>query len=88
MAVAFNTTTPKKLLNQFNARIEQTDQEGKIKTWVRSDDKAYYTHTADEWNSLAWFQPSVEDSKLVFYIIKPKNQDIGTVTYGDRKSVV
>ncbi|WP_116425379.1 hypothetical protein [Pseudomonas citronellolis] len=82
MAVTFYTSTPQKLLKAFNDRIEQSEPKGKITTWVRSADKAYYTHKADEWAKKAWFKPSVEEGKLVFYIIKPQDQNVSVTVYG------
>ncbi len=82
MSVTFLTSNPQELLNSFNARIEQTEAAGKITTWVRSEDKLFYTHKAVEWANKAWFSPAVEAGKLTFNIIKPKNANISTTVYG------
>ena len=82
MSVTFYTPKPQALLNEFNKRIAQTEPAGKVRTWERSDDKVYYTHKSSDWNKKAWFKPEVKTEKLVFNIIKPKNQNIGVVTYG------
>lgn len=81
MSVDFFSTAPQSLLNKFNDAIEQDTSKGKITTWVRSKDKKYYTHKADEWNAKAWFKPDVKDGALTFNIIKPNNSNISTVTY-------
>jgi hypothetical protein len=82
MAATFITSKPNSLLAEFNKRIEQTEAEGKITTWERSDDKEYYTHKSQEWRYKAWFKPKIENEKLIFNIIKPKNEKISTVVYG------
>ncbi len=82
MAVVFITNNPISLLNEFNKRIEQTEAKGKITTWERSSNKKYYTHSSKEWHTKAWFKPNVESGKLIFNIIKPRNETISTVTYG------
>lgn len=82
MAVTFYTSNPQKLLKAFNDRIDQSEPEGKITTWERSNDKKFFTHKAHEWTKKAWFMPMVEEGKLVFYIIKPKNQDVTVTVYG------
>ncbi|MCW2106442.1 UNVERIFIED_ORG: hypothetical protein M2402_003624 [Rahnella aquatilis] len=81
MAVDFISSNPQDLLNKFNKAIEQEEPKGKINTWVRSEDEEYYTHKAEEWNSKAWFKPSIKDGVLTFNIIKPQNKNISTVTY-------
>ena len=82
MAVYFQTDAARTLLDHFNARIDQSEAKGKITTWERSDDGKCYTHTAADWRKKAWFRPKVETERLVFNIIKPKNADVSTVTYG------
>lgn len=81
MAVDFICSDPHDLLNKFNKAIEQDELKGKITTWIRSKDKKYYTHKADEWKLKAWFKPLVKDGFLTFNIIKPKGAVISTVTY-------
>ncbi|MFC6121023.1 hypothetical protein [Phytobacter sp. SCO41] len=81
MSIDFICSNPQTLLNKFNKAIEQDEPKGKITTWVRSKDKKYYTHKADEWNSKAWFEPLVRNGVLTFCIIKPKNAAISRVAY-------
>jgi hypothetical protein len=81
MSVSFLTAGNAKLLGLFNNAIEQTEQKGKITTWVRSDDKIYYTHKALEWNKKAWFKAVLFEGQLKFAIIKPKNANIGFLVY-------
>ena len=82
MADYFYTDAPRRLLDEFNKRIAQTEPKGKITTWERSDDGVYYTHTSENWRKKAWFKPSVETSRLTFNIIKPTNCDVTTPVYG------
>jgi hypothetical protein len=81
MAVYFNTTAGKALLAKFDAAIKQKEAKGKITTWKKSDDDEFYTHVADNWTKKAWFQAKVEDKRLVFNIIKPKNSNVSTSAY-------
>ncbi|WP_277978027.1 hypothetical protein [Pantoea endophytica] len=81
MALKFLTSKPQDLLNKFNQAIEQKEVKGKITTWIRSNDKKYYTHKAEEWNSEAWFKPSIHDGALIFNIIKPQNKNITSIAY-------
>lgn len=82
MACYFRTGIPKQLLQQFNARIDQTEPKGRINTWERSKDGKYYTHKSSDWANKAWFKPVVEENQLTFNIIKPQNQNITTTVYG------
>jgi hypothetical protein len=82
MAVYFFTSDAQKILDNFDARIKQTQEKGKITTWEKSDDGIYYTHKAKEWNKKAWFKPTVGTDRLTFNIIKPKNQNVTTPVYG------
>ncbi|MDU7523826.1 MAG: hypothetical protein E7K72_21020 [Roseomonas mucosa] len=82
MAVRFFTDSAQSLLDAFDARIEQEEQQGKINTWEKSSDGKYYTHTSAQWAKLAWFKPRVCDDRLLFNIIKPQNKNISTVVYG------
>ncbi|WP_236200695.1 hypothetical protein [Pseudomonas pseudonitroreducens] len=81
MSLTFFTSKPQQLLNAFNEKIEQEEPAGKITTWERSDDKAYYTHKAKDWTKKAWFKPSVQEGKLVFNIIKPQNMNVTALVY-------
>lgn len=71
MPVSFVTSTPKALLDKFDARIVQTTLKGKIVTWVKDAD-GDYTHTSANWNKKAWFRPKIEAGRLTFDVIKPK----------------
>ena len=82
MSVSFSTANPEALLSKFDAAITQREQKGKIETWERSSDGQYYTHKAADWHKKAWFKPSVQQQRLVFNIVRPKNANISSVTYG------
>ncbi|WP_082721299.1 MULTISPECIES: hypothetical protein [Burkholderia] len=84
MSTHFFTDKAKSLLSAFNARIGQTEQEGKITTWLKitHDDTTYYTHKSTEWRDKAFFLPKIESDKLTFNIIKPNNEDVTTTVYG------
>ena len=82
MAVQFFTNSAQSLLDAFNARIEQKEQEGKITTWEKSADGKYYTHKSSQWSKLAWFKPVIYSDRLTFNIIKAKDKNVSTTAYG------
>lgn len=81
MAIHFTTSSAQTLLKEFDARILQTAQKGKITTWEKSNDGKYYTHKAPDWNKLAWLMPKCEINQLTFNIIKPGNKNVTAVAY-------
>jgi hypothetical protein len=81
MAIHLITSDAASLLKEFDARIDQKEDKGKITTWERTDDGNYYTHKASDWNKKAWFRPKIETNQLTFNIIKPKNDSISMVVY-------
>ncbi|MEO6934977.1 MAG: hypothetical protein ABI171_06505 [Collimonas sp.] len=80
MAIHFATTTPQTLLNNFDARIAQTEPKGKITTWEKASD-GHYTHKATEWNKKAWLLPKVLNSQLTFNIIRPNGSNVTSQVY-------
>jgi hypothetical protein len=76
MAVLIDCASPKKLLQEFHALID----DGTIKTWPYDTHKDF-THVSDQWKFKAWFRPTIEDGRLVFSIIRPKAKTISTATY-------
>ncbi|MGZ0009589.1 hypothetical protein [Burkholderia gladioli] len=84
MSTHFFTSQAKKLLDSFNARIDQAEQKGKITTWekVIHNNTTYYTHKSTEWRNKAFFLPKIESDKLTFNIIKPKENNITVTAYG------
>lgn len=80
MAVVFITSSPKALLDNFKARIKQTEAKGKITTWSVDSD-GDFTHKADDWIHKAWFRPVVGADRLTFNIIKNKDFNVASVVY-------
>lgn len=77
MAIHFKTNTPKKLLAAFKTAID----EGKVVTWGYDAD-GDFTHTAQQWKSLAWLRPKIKDAEqLTPIILKPKNSKISSEVY-------
>jgi hypothetical protein len=77
MSLHFATSTPKKLLDAFKKAID----DGKVVTWSYDTDNDF-THTAQQWKSLAWLRPRVVEGKdLIFSIVKPTNGKISTEVY-------
>jgi hypothetical protein len=82
MAVYIDTNEAAALFDLFKIKVEQREAEGKITTWKLSNDKQYFTHAAKQWEYAAWMKPSVENGRLAFYIIKPRNKDVSQTAYG------
>lgn len=77
MAVHFKTTTPKKLLAAFKKAID----EGKIVTWSYDAD-GDFTHTAQQWKSLAWLRPKIREGEdLMLTILKPQKSKVSSQVY-------
>ncbi len=77
MSVHLVTSNASGLLSAFKKAII----EKRIDTWSMSEDQKYFTHSPSQWNSLAWFSPSVQSDRLVFNIIKPNNKNVTDVVY-------
>ena len=76
MALYFSTHDPEHLLETFKGLIS----EGHVRTW-EVDDDGDFTHTARQWDGLAWLCPAVEDGRLALYILNPKDRSVTTATY-------
>jgi hypothetical protein len=81
MAIHFQTNESQSLLEQFEALIAQSEPSGKITTWERSKDGKYFTHKAPQWRAKAWLRPHVQEDRLTFNIIKPKNSTVKQTVY-------
>lgn len=77
MALNFFTGTPNKLLSAFKKAID----EGHVTTWAYDKD-GDFTHTAQQWKSLAWLRPSVVAGQLVLNTIPPKDTKLTWEVYG------
>lgn len=82
MAAYFETSKPSALLSEFNRRIKQTDQKGKITTWELSEDEKFYTHKSKDWNGQAWFSPTIDNGRLRFNIYPSKGKNVSITAYG------
>jgi len=82
MAVFFATEKSAELLRQFNQRIKQTEQAGKITTWEISADGKFYTHKASEWRAKAWFGASADMNGLRFNIYPSQGSSVSLTAYG------
>lgn len=76
MALYFETSNPKKLLDEFKKAIK----EGRVATWSCDKDDDF-THTPDQWKNKAWLRPKIEPSKLTFHILGPTNTTITSLVY-------
>ncbi|EKS31078.1 hypothetical protein [Afipia felis] len=81
MAVHFATDRASLLLDEFKARINQSEEFGRIETWHQSDDGVSYTHKDKDWKERAWFRPRVENDKLTFNIIRSSDWDASAAVY-------
>lgn len=80
MAIDFMTAKAKQLLTDFDARIAQMEEAGKITTWQKID--GFYTHKASNWARLAWFKPTVFNDRLRFNIHPSDKAKVSTPVYG------
>jgi hypothetical protein len=76
MATYFKTNTPNKLLTSFKKAID----DGHIVTWAYDKD-GDFTHTAPQWKDKAWLRPTVQNDRLVFNILAPKNISLTDEVY-------
>jgi hypothetical protein len=83
MAIYFSTDKPQQLLTDFEARINQKEEKGKITTWAKHvfDHGTFYSHKAPNWAKLAYLKPSVEKDRLVFNIVKPADKNVTSPVY-------
>jgi hypothetical protein len=82
MAVYFETSEPSALLSEFNKRIKQTEQTGKITTWEISDDGKFYTHKSKDSRGQAWFAATVDNGRLRFNIYPSADDNVSMTAYG------
>lgn len=74
--ISVMTSQPAALLDKIKAAIDKNT----VRTWS-CDDEGDFTHTADQWNQLAWLTPTIESSSLLFNIIPPINKHITKQIY-------
>jgi hypothetical protein len=77
MAVRVFSDNPSDLLKKVNASIHN----GGITTW-KVDGAGDLTHSPEQWEFKAWFRPSVQDDKLVFFILGRKSEAMSKAIYG------
>lgn len=77
MAITVTTPTPNDLL----ASIKKAIDAGHIQTWAYDND-GDFTHSAQQWNRLAWLRPSIATGALVFSILPRKGVPISKEVYG------
>lgn len=77
MAVTVYCRDPQGLLAEIKAAIRN----GTIDTWTVDTD-GDFTHSPSQWRNQAWFRPSVEMEKLVFYIMGTKTKRMTKPVYG------
>lgn len=76
MAIIVTTSTPKKLLLDIKAAIDEKH----VETW-QYDSDGDFTHSPDQWNRRAWFRPEVDTSGLVLKILTPRNTTMSKTVY-------
>jgi hypothetical protein len=67
---------PSDLLDRIKGAIDAK----RIKTWAYDQD-GDFTHTAEQWNQMAWLRPSVRDQELRLNIIPPADTHISSQVY-------
>lgn len=79
MSVSASTTKPKALL----AALYKAIDEGHIQTWRYQDvgNVRWLTHSAKQWDALAWFKATVVAGGIVFNISPPPKKTLTTEVY-------
>jgi hypothetical protein len=77
MAVMVICNNPQNLLSNIKTAI----QNGTIETWIVDKD-GDLSHSPPQWLFQAWFRPSPEQGKLVFYILGAKAKAMTKTIYG------
>jgi hypothetical protein len=78
MAINFETTTPRKLLNTFKKLID----EGHVVTWTYDKD-GDFIHTPDQWKDKGWLRPTIyEGKRLTLNFIGRTNNKTTKPIYG------
>jgi len=75
------TQNAQNLLNQFEQRIRQIQQLGKITTWEKASDNIHHTHSSNNWKNKAFLKPTIYSDALVFNIIRNTNFTVDLPTY-------
>ncbi|HEX4103887.1 MAG TPA: hypothetical protein VHZ04_00175 [Candidatus Paceibacterota bacterium] len=76
MALYFKTSDPRGLLAEFKKAIDAHH----IETWSYDSDDDF-THTAQQWKSLAWLRPEIRSDELALFIVTPKNKTLSSEVY-------
>jgi hypothetical protein len=76
MAVRVFCDNPTELLANIKAAIRA----GTVETWSVDSD-GDLTHSPQQWKNKAWFRPSVETEKLVFYLLGQKTEKMSKEIY-------
>ena len=67
---------PRALLTGIRTAIDDK----RVKTW-NYDQDGDFTHTAEQWNQLAWLRPTVTENALKLHIIPPNEAHISAQVY-------
>lgn len=76
MAVKVRCDAPQILLDEIKTSIRS----GSVETW-QLDSDGDFTHAPEQWRSKAWLRPQIEEDKLVFIILAPKDTRISRAVY-------
>jgi hypothetical protein len=76
MAVRVFCDNPTELL----ANIKGAIRAGTVETWSLDSD-GDLTHSPQQWKNKAWFRPSVETEKVVFYLLGQKTEKMSKEIY-------
>ncbi len=77
MSVRLYCDDPSGLLREIRAAIRDRS----IETWELDKD-GDLTHSTEQWKNVAWFQPVVEENRVLFRILGRKAGKMTKVTYG------
>lgn len=76
MAIYVKTDNPQNLLD----KVKKTIDEGKVQSWMYDED-GDFQHSPKILERGAWLRPVVTEKYLILAIVKPKNEELSTLTY-------
>ncbi|KAB7781974.1 hypothetical protein [Methylorubrum populi] len=80
MAVYFATSRPQALLDEFDARLNASEEWKRIEAWIKNGDGSY-TRSDESWTGKASMRPRVDEDRLTFNIVRLDQGAISSVVY-------
>jgi hypothetical protein len=68
------------VIHHFLSTFRKKIDEGSIVTWSYDED-GDFTHTAKQWENLAWLRPRIHAERLALFIFPPQNTKLSIEIY-------